>query len=445
MQSKIRIVALAVISIIAAQAHGTQFDDRTVINQRIGGGRPIDEPATYNTNTKAGGSWNVDLTCSDMSLKSELIGGFDSGSFKQLQASLMGNLKAALNPLSLVGSAIQRANPDLYETMMNGSMMLNDEFGKNLANCQSMQQQVLNGMPEGSIKQLSIGQEYSSAIKRQTQQNVQLKDLLLKGSDPRSGYDTGAKGITFDGSKQGTLSKPIKVVEHTTYAGFNALAGRSSTDNTSLSASQAKELGFSSAFKSPAEAAAFTSEVVGETKLYSDDSVAPRDDEKGIGAKRQYAQELENVKSNINELLAKDISTVSASDLQKVSTSSVVVNNDVLLALKQIHPADRLGYINALSTDIALARTHEKLLYSVRIIDAGLTDASVSNVEAVRSDALFKRERLMQEMDLLEREIRFKRELSEGSAQDIMRRANMENRSGSYKNPGAELPVNKAN
>lgn len=30
--------AIAVISIIAAQAHGTQFDDRTVINQRIGGG-----------------------------------------------------------------------------------------------------------------------------------------------------------------------------------------------------------------------------------------------------------------------------------------------------------------------------------------------------------------------------------------------------------------------
>ena len=69
----------------------------------------------------------------------------------------------------------------------------------------------------------------------------------------------------------------------------------------------------------------------------------------------------------------------------------------------------------------------------------------MTNNEAVRSEALHKRALLIQEMDLLERELRFKKELA-GSAQiDILRRANMENKPGSYRTPTNELPVGTAN
>lgn len=121
------------------------------------------------------------------------------------------------------------------------------------------------------------------------------------------------------------------------------------------------------------------------------------------------------------------------------------MTRDLLLAIKQIHPTEQAAYVAALATDISMANTYEKLLHSVRIMDAGLRDESVTNNEAVRSEALHKRALLIQEMDLLERELRFKKELA-GSAQiDILRRANMENKPGSYRTPTNELPVGTAN
>jgi integrating conjugative element protein (TIGR03755 family) len=437
-------IALGVLMALAFQTNAAQFDDRAVLNQRIGGGSPLDDPSSVRVAGSNGVKWNADLSCGDMSLNAELMGSFNSGAFKELQASLMGQLMGALNPLSLAGMVLQRANPDVYDAIMNGNGLATDAFNQNLASCQQMQQEILNRMPAGSIKQLSIGEEYSSAIKEHANKKYQLKNLILtdKGG---SSYDDGSKGIPFGGENRGQTGKPIEVTKHATYAGFNALAGRSATDTSALSTAQAKDLGMSSAFKSPAAANNFITEVVGETKLYTSSDEEPRTESAGIGAKAAYAKELDKVKTDLTSLSSQNIDTVTDAELSKASTSNITVSRDLLLAIRQIHPNERGAYVNSLAADLAMSRTYDKLMHSVRILDAGLRDNSVTNIETVRQETELKRERLLQEMDMLEREMRFKKELAGSSAIDIMKRANLENRDVIIRKSTTPLKVNSAN
>lgn len=441
---KKRVMAGALLALSCQIAMAAQFDERAIMNQRIGGGRPLDEPSSIQVVGKNEVKWGADLSCGDMSLNAELMGSFDSGAFKELQASLLGQLMAALNPLSLAGMVLQRANPDVYDALMNGNALATDAFNQNLASCQEMQQEILNRMPAGSIKQLSIGEEYSSAIKKHAKKKYQLKDLLLKDKSGSS-YDDGSSGISFAGAKRGQAGKPIEVTEHATYAGFNALAGRSATNASALSASEAKKLGMSSAFKSPSAANDFITQVVGETTLYTDDSENPRQESVGIGAKAAFAKEQDVVSDVLTNLSSKSVDSVTDAELKNASTSSIKVTRDLLLAVRQIHPNERQAYIDALATDIAMARTYDKLMHSVRILDAGLRDDSVTNVDTVRSEVELKRTRLLQEMDMLEREIRFKKELAGNAPIEIMQRANLENKPVTIQKSGTMMPVNSAN
>ena len=142
---------------------------------------------------------------------------------------------------------------------------------------------------------------------------------------------------------------------------------------------------------------------------------------------------------------SKSVDSVTDAELKKASTSSIKVTRDLLLAVRQIHPNERQAYIDALATDIAMARTYDKLMHSVRILDAGLRDDSVTNVDTVRSEVELKRTRLLQEMDMLEREIRFKKELAGNAPIEIMQRANLENKPVTIQKSGTMMPVNSAN
>lgn len=422
---KATVIVALVAAVVSSHAGAVQFSERQRINQRIGGGEPLDRASTYNISTNAGASWNMDLSCSDMSLNAELLGSFSSGDFKQLQSSLMSSLQSALNPVALLGYAIQKANPDMYDMLMNGSFMASDSFLSNLANCQSMQNWAYSKLPDGSLKSLSVGEEYTRAVKSAANRNYQLSSLLLSDSSGGS-YDGGKSGITFGGSSgQGVSGKPIEVVKYTSKVGFNALAGRSASSTSSLPSTST--LGMATYFKSPAEANTFIEQVVGETNLYTDSDEEARQEELGRGAKLVYSEKRNETVTSLTSLVRSNVSTITDKDLQALSTPGINVSRNLVLALQQIHPSERASYINELASDIAISKTYGQLLTAVRIIDAGLKDKSVSNVEAVRNEALHKRELLLQEMDLLERELRFNKELSGGSPMEIMRRANLEN------------------
>lgn len=194
-------------------------------------------------------------------------------------------------------------------------------------------------------------------------------------------------------------------------------------------------------FRSPAEANSFIETVVGETNLYTDSDEEARQEKLGRGAKLAYSKRRDETVTNLTSLVRTNVRSIRDSDLQEMSTPGVNVSRNLVLALQQIHPNEREAYINELASDIAISKTYGQLLTAVRIIDAGLKDKSVSNVEAVRNEALHKRELLIQEMDLLERELRFNKELSGGAPMDIMRRANLEN-SGTTTINGSVGPVN---
>lgn len=436
---KLTVITAIMAVVISSQSHAVQFNERQRINQRIGGGEPLDRTSSFNVNGNAGASWNMDLSCSDMSLNAEMLGSFSSGAFKQLQSSLLGSLQSALNPISLMGYALQKANPDLYDSLMNGSFMASDSYLSNLANCQSMQNWAYSQMPEGSLKSLSVGEEYTKAVKTAASRNYSLSSLLLSDSSGGS-YDGGKNGVTFGGvSGQGAAGKPIEVVKYTSKVGFNALAGRSATASSSLPSSST--LGMATYFRSPAEANSFIETVVGETNLYTDSDEEARQEKLGRGAKLAYSKRRDETVTNLTSLVRTNVRSIRDSDLQEMSTPGVNVSRNLVLALQQIHPNEREAYINELASDIAISKTYGQLLTAVRIIDAGLKDKSVSNVEAVRNEALHKRELLIQEMDLLERELRFNKELSGGAPMDIMRRANLEN-SGTTTINGSVGPVN---
>ena len=122
-------------------------------------------------------------------------------------------------------------------------MTATDAFNANVMTCQEMQQGVFDSLPAGALKNLTVSEEYAEAIKKHANGNYQLKDLVFKDGSAGRSYDDGKKGVDFGVEKRGMIGKPIKVTEHTSYAGFNALAGRAATDSSPLPTSATNAMG----------------------------------------------------------------------------------------------------------------------------------------------------------------------------------------------------------
>ena len=418
-----------------------------IYDYTVGGGNPLLGSATdagVEINPEI--AWSNRLSCTEFSLDNSLEAGFDSGQVKQMQTHIIGHLKNVFNPIGLIGTAIRRADPGLYETIMNGTAGIKEDFDIGLESCQQAQANIADLVMGGQNKTIAEANRWEMhAAKANSGKFDIINDTDTSG--------LGDDGVKIAGEMKGGVGQsPIKTIADTTRIGFNTLTGRLLNDMSTLKGAKTESgYGFGSggggnaginggvdlllkdgvaqAFPNPNEAAAFLVQTVGESTMRTCEGCPPIESQPGQGAKVELDKERVEILANLNKLLAKSIRSITITDLNTVSAgSSVRVTKEVIEELKKMPATVRAGYLQSLASDIATARTVDKLLFARQILASGRQESSLAANAAIQDDMDRKIALLDDELDTIEREIRIKRYMTKNTAIAILERAGVTNR-----------------
>lgn len=398
----------------------TAASPAAIYDYAVGGGNPIVGSASeVGISGDAGVAWDNALSCDDFSLDNSLKAGFDTGQIKRMQTQVIGHLKSVFNPIGLVGTSIRRADPGLYETIMNGSADIKADFSKGLASCEQAQGAILDKVMGGDNRAIAESNRWQMHAK---QANVGSFDIITESD--MSGL--GDEGIQVGGEMKGGVGQaPIKTVADTSKFGFNALTGRDLSDTGTLAGGSGGGFGggIEQVFSSPQEVQQFLVKTVGESSMRTCEGCAPVTSTPGQGAKVVLDKEREEVMQNLNSVMAKHVRDLTITDLNSVSAgNSVRVTKDVVESLKKMPGSVRQGYIENLATDIATARTVDKLLYARQTLVAGRQESSLAANPSVQDDVQMKITMIDDELNTIEREIRIKRHMAKNTATAILQR-----------------------
>lgn len=402
----------------------------------VGGGNPImgsSNRAAFEPN--AGIAWNNTMSCTDFSLDHSLKSGFDTGQIKQLQASAIGLLKDTFNPVGLIGTAIRRADPGLYETIMNGVEQIKGDFNLGLASCEEAQESILDQVMGGDGKKMARAERWSLNSKKA--ENGGSFDIITESSMK----GLGDEGISIGNDKKGGVGQPpIQSVKETIKYGFDALSGKDSGGGggggifgsfgaLSLSMMSAQALNGDTQtepvkiFENEAQAEQFVVEVIGESIIRTCEGCPPIQAIPGRGIKNMLDNERTKLYDEIKKAIEIKTNTLKNSDLKHLSAhDSVIVNKEVIIALKKMSNEIREGYISSLASDIALARISNRLIFVRQVLSIGRHASELTAIEAIQDDMKMKISKIDDELDLLEREIRIKRFMSRNAAVAILER-----------------------
>ncbi|WP_298775093.1 hypothetical protein [uncultured Shewanella sp.] len=351
--------------------------------------------------------------CGAFDLDTTTFSSFDDGSFKRMQSQVIGMLKDNFNPVGLIGTVIKSANPDLYETIMNGVFSAETNFNGSIGQCEDIQQasaDLLLGDLQGVSSNEALSEEISSAEADPASVDV-TKVMKQVGN--------GEKGIEIsDGVyKGGEGQAPIMIVKDTAITGYNTLAGRSLNDTTPANLSEYNPI--TTTFSSPKALTDYALEVVGETEMRTSTGTkterAP-----GKGVKNQARIHANELYIEFVKVMSKPLSQISKTDLSLVSAGNTLqVNLDLIRMLKAFPTERRKHYINALSTKIAFAKEVDKLLLLRRALVAGIEVTRLKSFKASVEEHNTKIKNIDDELNMIEQELRLREMVAGNTIENI--------------------------
>lgn len=399
---------LLALLLAGGNAHALEFELNTApeLIYELGGAAPVSAPLSGSTTLPIGlevrgGIGNV---CGRFDPAAAFEHSFDriaSGADRAITAvqALPGAIISNL-PLYL----IQRADPGAYERLMN--FMLKAEETVNLAvkSCETMQRQVARGgNPFEDLIVLSRGENWSARIG--------VEDIVsaAEGVDENGGDE----GITWVGGERrgGVGQERVRIVADTVRAGYNMLLGRR-TDNSSTGDPESR---LGRTWRSPAEAVAWISEVVGESGLQTSRDAQPSG-RAGRGLLPVVEGESETVAERLAALVEEGGAPTPA-ELAAVAAPGVPVTAATLEGLRGLPPGERRLVTARLAAEIALARTIDQALMARRVVLAGRMEPHLARVESVQG--YLERNvlgTLDREIESLMLEMRVRREVVSASA-----------------------------
>lgn len=373
----------------------------------IGGGDPFMYYSQSNKTTldlSAGAEWNMFSGCS-----------FDpsysiSETFSDIKHNVYGLSQNVLNSAVSVFSAwglskIQENWPGLYDTMTKGLKDAKESYTLSLKTCRDAKADLSAGRDpvEGWI-----------AVTRKSSWDKATKS----GANPVSAEksieeNAGKDGITWVGGtkKGGENMAPIKVVEDTVGAGYAHLSGGAPVQNSDPISGDPN---IARVFPTSTAATKWAREVVGEREIRTFKNYEKLKTSVGQGLRYQYRKEHEIAANDLKNVMSKPVSyKITSSDLDKLSVPGmgVVINDLIILNLKQAPLDEQQILANKLVGEIALARTMEKALIARDLLNAGAQEPNISaSGDVAKAEIDYSRQRLQAEIDniLFETEVRQK-------------------------------------
>jgi integrating conjugative element protein (TIGR03755 family) len=387
-----------------------------------------------------GVKWNTNGTCGDFDMDFSIAKTLSSQDLQRMMDNWITQAKNAFDPASLIALALQRANPDLYEILMNGVIEARGIYEKDSGVCESIQNTILDSAPDGGVNKLAIKEEYTKQVTNAYNENSQVAigDMVdfVQGA--------GKEGFEILGDKYGGENQPeAKVTALAAQAGFASFADKTSngevnvndTSPVSDTPQNLDKYPFIKYFTSYEEVTDYVTSIVGETSISSDKGENPYTFSKGIGLSKPLKEKESDYIQKITEL--RDLAENSPLPAYKYAVDEFNKDNpstyltvDMVAELARTSDGLSNSLIRSLAQEYAFKFVIEKTFFARRIIFRGSKETSIYTAEPIRSQIEEKIEMLDKEIELFETQQRITKLYAVKASEMLYERAIKRNMQG---------------
>ena len=308
---------------------------------------------------------------------------------------------------------LQRAQPGLYELIQTYIAKAEKVLNLSFQSCEQMEQSIKDGKnPFDTFVSLSMGEGWKDLANTGSGDVVQAKDSVQTNG--------GKFGFTWVfGTKAGGDSQPpAKLVSDLVTASYNLTMMQPTTASASTSyAATGSRL--AKAFSTPAGAATFATDVVGDLEIATCEAgrCPSKATKTAIGLEHKVEDEITVVRPQLTTVLTTTVP--STNDLDAASAPGVLVTRDLVDALRALPKAEQAIAVERIGQEVALARTIDRALLIRQMLVTGQTipEALPPPVtEEIQSKIL----QVNRAIDDLMYEVRVRKEVVSSSASTIV-------------------------
>lgn len=423
MQASTRLLPIAMLTLLVALEFGSpapahaQPVSSSSLYYRMGGGSPSGGAAhrgAVSVQLSAGIRANYSCGKFDIGLSwATLMNGV-----KNLGATITGAVQAGIAALPLY--VLQRAQPGLYQLFQNFSQKADLLVSASLKSCEEMEAMIKAGKdPYEEYVAMAKGELWK--IKAAASGDVvQAKVDINKNEEAqRRGVDW-----VFGTKAGGSGTEPIQPIRDLAVAGYNITINKAanSLSTANYGSGSLASTRLVKAFPTPEALARWSSEVVGDQKIYlcTQDSSCPTPTSTATatGLAPKFEQELDGVLPTMRSLA--EGSTSSHADLAKVSAPGMAVSPQLVDAIRKL-PADvRSVAVNRMAQEIAMHKVIDKALIARNTLISGMSLPQATASTEVNRQVQVKVDLLTQYINDLMFEFRIRKEMTGDTALAIM-------------------------
>jgi integrating conjugative element protein (TIGR03755 family) len=379
--------------------------DNSDFYYEIGGARSISVPANTQVNTYAVNGaleyglgyscGNFDPTLGVANLLNRL-----QQTGNNLVNGAVGAVQAAIGGLPAL--VLQRIDPGLYDLFQNA--VIRAEAAIALANktCEDYEQEIRQGKnPYAGWNDLSKIIDWKVQMGKNGYGSANVDVVQAKQQVQKA---NGQNGIPWIGGKKagGLQQAAIQVTQDSVMAGYNLTLNRVA-DDASVPKKSNNTPRLVEVFADPSKASQWAVDVLGDVHIRTHDN-HPVETIPGYGLLPKVEKDMLSIQQDLTDLVSGKTQATLA-NLEEISSDAVLINGDVITAIKTLKPSEQSVAISKLASEAAMTRTVEKamlirrmLLTASREPNLGASEAntaiqaSIAQLDRDIGDVLFERQ-----------------------------------------------------
>lgn len=375
---KLKLTALTVGLVLSTNisAYGLQIPENDASwYYALGGERAVTAPPSYQTNSIVlGGSanWGTGFNCSsfDPTLGiANTLNDVKSGA-DAVQQQVVEAATGAIASLPLL--MLQRANPGLYELLMNSMASAKERVSVATKTCQQVQQNISDGVsPYEDWIVLSRSQDWKGQMGDGGYRSSNVDAVQAQENVDKANGENGIYWLA--GSKAGGRGQPpISIPSDIAKAGYNSTFNR---DPRSESPAPSNGSRLGSLWESPEEMLKWSKSILGEERIRTyrnhETETLP-----GRGLTFQINEEAKELQPKFNQLVSGQLE-MKGTNLLEVSAPNIVVTRGTIESIRSLTPIESKILSERLVQEVATSRVIEKALMLRRLMVAGLQEPNV--------------------------------------------------------------------
>jgi integrating conjugative element protein (TIGR03755 family) len=361
--------------------------DNSEFYYQIGGARSISLPPNAQVNTvliDGAFEYGLGYSCGNFDPTlglTNILNGLQ-GAGNNLINGAVGAVTGAIGALPAL--VLQRIDPGLYDLFQNA--LIRAEAMLSLANqsCEDYEQQIRQGQnPFAGWNDLSRLVDWKLQMGNAGFGSAKVDVVQAKNTVQQN---NGAHGLPWiGGNKAGGINQaPIKVTEDVVKAGYNLTLNRQADDNSKPALpNHAAPPRLLEVFATPGDASRWAVEVLGDVYIRTHDNHATQTIP-GHGLLPKVAKHMSGIQQSLQDLVAgKTLPTLS--NLEKVSSNAVLINGDVIAAIKTLQPTEQIVAVSKLASEAAMATVLEQAMLIRRLLITASREPNLNQTLAGQS------------------------------------------------------------